>query len=140
MPGKRWLVKTDPAVFAFDDLSDLRRVAWRGVTQPLSLGHLERMRRGDEVFVYHSGSRREIAGTARVVKGAYVESDGGVAVDLAAVNSLRRPVALAEIKALAKAVPALADWALVRIPRIHVAPVPAAVWHRILSLSRRPAS
>ncbi len=48
--ANRWLLKTDPRALTFDDLVDRRVVTWRGVSQPLSLSHLKRMRRGDEVI------------------------------------------------------------------------------------------
>lgn len=133
----RWLVKTDPKVFAFDDLLARRAFTWRGVRQPLSLSHLWRMRRGDDVFVYHAGPERAVVGTARVRKGAHADPEADdpalAAVVLAAGGALARPVSLAELRAE----PSLADWIVVRIPRIHVAPVPAAVWRRVLALARR---
>lgn len=139
--ANRWLVKTDPSSFTFDDLLEDGAVTWRGVTQPLSLSHLKRMKRGDEVFVYHAGSQRRVVGVARVRKGAYPDPEaddaGALAVvDLSPVESLARPVPLAELRR----VEALASWDLLRIPRIHVVPVPAAAWRKVLSLSRRPAS
>ena len=135
----RWLVKTDPAVFSFDDLLERRAVTWRGVTQPLSLRHLASMRRSDDVLVYHTGARRAVVGTARVRRGAYPDPEATdpalVAVDLAVREALRRPVKLAELLTE----PRLAAWVLLRIPRIHVLPVPAGAWRTVLARSRRPA-
>jgi predicted RNA-binding protein with PUA-like domain len=133
--AKRWLLKTDPRSLTFDDLVQRRVVTWRGVSQRLSLSHLRKMRRGDEVLVYHAGNERRVVGTAKVRKGAYADPEDpeGTVVDVAPVGALARPVSLAELKAVAS----LARWELVRIPRIHVMPVPAAAWRKVLSLSRR---
>lgn len=131
----RWLLKTDPARFTFDDLLEARRTTWRGVRQRLSLSHLRRMRRGDEVLVYHAGSQRRIVGLARVVKGARPDPDDAdlSVVDIAPLAPLARPLPLAELREE----PALEGWALLRIPRLHVMPVPAAAWRKVLALSRR---
>ena len=133
----RWLVKTDPSRLTFDDLVEAGRVTWRGVKQRPSLANLRRMRRGDEVLVYHAGSRRAVVGVARVRKGAYpdpeAEGPGEVAVDLVPVEPLARPVLLTELRG----VKALSGWVLLRFPRLHVMPVPALAWRRVLSLSRR---
>ena len=133
--AERWLIKTDPTRFTFADLVEARRTTWRDVTQPQSLAYLRRMRRGDEVLVYHAGSQRAIVGRARVRKGAYVPDDdlGLHVVDLASGEALERPVTLKELRG----VTALSDWALLRIPRLHVMPVPAAAWRKVLMLARR---
>jgi predicted RNA-binding protein with PUA-like domain len=55
-----------------------------------------------------------------------------VSVKVSAVRQLPRPVSLAEIKSDA----ALADWDLVRLPRLSVLPVSEAQWNRVLELSR----
>lgn len=134
--AERWLVKTDPARLTFDDLVEAGCVTWEGVTQPQSLNHLRRMRRGDEVLVYHAGSQRAVVGLARVRKGAYVprEADDGLhVVDLAPVEALERPVALKTLRG----VRSLASWALLRVPRLHVMPVPAAAWRQVRRLAAR---
>ncbi len=133
--ANRWLLKTDPRALTFEDLLDHRVVTWRGVSQPLSRSHLKRMRRGDDVLVYHTGTQRSVVGTAKVRKGAYEdpEDPGAFVVDVAPGAPLARPVSLAELKADAT----LSRWELVRIPRIHVMPVPAAAWRKVLALSKR---
>jgi predicted RNA-binding protein with PUA-like domain len=136
--ARRWLVKSDPAHYTFERLARDGRVVWRGVTQPHALSHLRRMKRGDDVLVYHMAPQKAIAGIARVRKGAYPdpaarEGDDLTAVDLAPVRALPRPVPLAEIKRER----VLATWELVRVPRLSVMPVPARAWNKVLALSRR---
>jgi predicted RNA-binding protein with PUA-like domain len=55
-----------------------------------------------------------------------------VAVELKAVRSLARPVPLR----LIKRDPLLADWDLVRLPRLSVMPVTEVQWRRVEDLSR----
>jgi predicted RNA-binding protein with PUA-like domain len=134
--AEHWLIKTDPTRFTFDDLVEEGRVTWRDVTQPQSLAHLRRMKRGDDVLLYHAGSQRAVVGLARVRKGAYLPAHGGDGlhvVDLAPVEALARPVTLKELRG----VPALSGWALLRVPRLHVMPVPAGAWRKVLGLADR---
>ena len=133
MRHRGWLVKTDPRRFAFDDLRRSARTVWDGTRHPLALRHLRAMRRGDAVLVYHSGTQRAVVGVARVVRGAYRDRTGDWVVDLAARHGLGRPVRRVELAAL----PALATWELVRIPRLTILPVPGEAWRAVLQLAGR---
>ena len=110
----RWLVKTEPDDYSFQDLQKAGRDVWDGVRNHAALKHMRAMKVGDEVFVYHTGNVRSIVGLARVVAEAYpdpqADDEKWVVVDLEAVTPLPRPVSLAEIKAD----PAFSDWELVR--------------------------
>src|SRR5206468_1867240 len=74
---------------------------------------------------------KSVVGTARALSGAYPDPDDAsgkyVAVDIAPVKRLPRPVTLAEIKADA----AFKDFPLVRIARLSVMPVTDAEWARL---------
>jgi predicted RNA-binding protein with PUA-like domain len=74
-------------------------------------------------------------GVAKVVREAFPDqSDPAgrfVAVELAPVRALKRPVTLAEMKAE----PALADMAMLRQSRLSVSPVSKAEWDIILKLA-----
>ena len=97
---------------------------------------LRGMRKGDPVLYYHSGEDRAVVGVAKVLRSAYPDptaSEGDwVAVDIAPVKPLGRPVSLAEIKAD----PVLADLPLLRQSRLSVMPVSAASFRRILALAK----
>ena len=131
----RWLVKTEPDEYSFADLQRKGRDVWDGVRNNVALKHLRSMRRGDEVFVYHTGNARAVVGIARVVSEPYPDPASGdprhAVVDLEAVRALERPVSLAAIKAD----PAFAGWELVRNSRLSVMPVPGELWERILAMS-----
>jgi predicted RNA-binding protein with PUA-like domain len=55
-----------------------------------------------------------------------------VAVEVKAVRALARPVPLSEIQRD----PLLADWELVRLPRLSVMPVTDVQWRRVEELAR----
>jgi predicted RNA-binding protein with PUA-like domain len=129
----RWLVKTDPRLFAWEDLAEGPTV-WNGVRSPPALRYLAAFRKGDAVLLYHSGGRSAIVGLARALSDAYADPEGTsprhVAVDLEAEALLARPVHRRELVALA----ALAGWELVRVPRLTVLPVPPAAWRAVRRL------
>lgn len=125
---QRWLFKTEPSECSYGDLERDGRTVWDGVRNPLALSHLRRVRRGDEVLVYHSGRERAIVGLARVSRGAYPDPAAGdprrVVVDLRPLRAMRSPLSLARIKEEG----ALEHWDLVRLPRLSVMPVSAEQW------------
>ena len=94
------------------------------------------MKKGDRVFFYHTGKEKAIIGTATVSKTAYPDPDGKagslVVVELAAGKPLKRPVALAKVKADKR----FADMPLVRIARLSVQPVTDEQWEQIEAISK----
>lgn len=131
----RWLVKTEPNDYSFEDLQQVEKDVWDGVKNNLALKNMREMKPGDDVFVYHTGRVRAIIGIARVVSDPYPDPQSDdekiTVVDVAAVRPLARPVTLKEIKQD----DAFADWELVRISRLSVMPVPDALWERVLLLA-----
>lgn len=134
MTTQYWFVKQEPSDYAWPDLVRDGRTAWTGVRNPAARNHLRAMAVGDAVLVYHTGEEKAVVGRARVVRAAYpdptADGAGWVAVDLAPVGSLPRPVPLATIKAEAL----LRSIALVRQPRLSVAPLRGPEFTRLLRL------
>ena len=65
---RHWLMKTEPDVFAYDDLVRERRAGWDGVRNYQARNFMREMRRGDLVVIYHSNAKPPgAAGIARVV-------------------------------------------------------------------------
>ncbi len=126
-----WLVKEEPTHYGFDDFVKDRKAVWSGVRNALAQRHLRAMKKGDRVFYYHTGDEKAVVGIAKALSAAYPDPEDAsgkyVAVDLAPVKRLPRPVTLAEIKAD----PAFEDFLLVRIARLSVMPVTDAQWARI---------
>jgi len=88
-----WLFKTEPSDYSFEQLSKDGRTNWTGVKNALALIHLRKVRRGDEILIYHTGTVKSIVGIARAVTDAQGDS-----VEIAPVRALRRAVPLAEIR------------------------------------------
>ncbi len=134
--ARNWLLKTEPGDYSFDDLERDRRTTWDGVANNLALKHMREVRKGDRALVYHTGKEKSVVGVARIASDPYPDPDADnpriVVFDLEPDARLGRPVPLAEIKAD----PRFADFALVRISRLSVMPVPAALWKRLLSMGK----
>ena len=98
-----WLVKQEPESYSWDDFVRERGTSWTGVRNYTARNNLRKMKKGDEVFFYHSGEQRAVVGIARVEKIAYVDKTAREgdwsAVDLVPIRALSRPVTLSEIKA-----------------------------------------
>ncbi len=136
MPN-HWLLKTEPSTYSFSDLEREKRAVWDGVANPLALKHLRSMKRGDLVFIYHTGDERQIIGTAEVASDPYPnprENDPKMmVVDLKARERLPRPITLAEIKASQ----AFQDFELVRMGRLSVMPVSDSRWQKLCKMAAR---
>lgn len=130
-----WLVKSEPEDWSWDDQCAVNSEPWDGVRNHQAQNNMRAMTLGDEVLFYHSGKAREIVGLCRVVKAPYPdpadERGKFCLVDLAAVRPAQTPVSLADIKAI----PELANLALVRQPRLSVMPVDDDSWKLLTKLS-----
>jgi predicted RNA-binding protein with PUA-like domain len=135
MSASRWLVKSEPKTYSFDDLVRDGRTVWDGVRNNAAALHLKAMKLGDDVLFYHSNEGLAVVGIAKVAREAFLDpSDPAgrfVAVELAPVRALKTPVTLAEMKAT----PALAEMALLRQGRLSVSPVSETEWKTILNLA-----
>lgn len=136
MAGGRWLVKSEPSTYAWDDLVRDGGTCWDGVRNHAARNHLAAMRKGDLVLYYHSGEGKQVVGLARVRRESYrdptADDERWVAVDLEAVRPLAQPVSLASIKAD----PGLRGIPLVRQSRLSVMPIPCPAFERIVALGR----
>ena len=136
MPN-RWLFKTEPAAYSWQQLVSDGRTVWDGVRNALALRHLAGVTKGDEVLVYHTGDEKAAIGIADVTRDAYPDpkasDDRIVVVDIRPQRPLPRPVTLAEMRSSTR----LAGFDLLRLPRLSVMPVSAAQWTAILALAKR---
>jgi predicted RNA-binding protein with PUA-like domain len=130
-----WLVKSEPAKYAYADLVRDGKTVWDGVRNFAAAQHLKAMKVGDEVFYYHSQEGLAVVGVAKVVKEAFPDTSDPtgrfVAVELAPVRELKRPVTLAEMKAN----PALSALEMIRQGRLSVSPVRPEEWKTILTMA-----
>jgi predicted RNA-binding protein with PUA-like domain len=86
------------------------------------------------VLFYHTGKEKAVVGEMRVVSEPQAAKDDAraVAVEVEPVGALARPVSLARIKED----PRLAEWELVRLPRLSVMPVSEEQWKIVQEMSR----
>ena len=129
-----WLVKSEPEVYSWQQLIKDKETSWDGVRNYAARIHLRNMKKGDEVFYYHSNEGTDIVGIAKVANEFYqdptTDDDRWVSVKIKPVKAFKKPVALAEIKASKK----LQNMALVRIGRLSVQPVTEEEWNIILEM------
>jgi predicted RNA-binding protein with PUA-like domain len=129
-----WLVKSEPDAYSWQQLVKDKETSWDGVRNYAARIHLKAMKKGDEVFYYHSNEGTDIVGIAKVSKEFYqdptTDDDKWVSVMLKPVKALKKSVTLAQIKADKR----LQNMALVRIGRLSVQPVSDEEWNIILEM------
>jgi predicted RNA-binding protein with PUA-like domain len=132
----RWLMKTEPEEFSWNDL--VKRGAkgepWTGVRNFIARKHLKEMKKGDHVFIYHTGNEKQIVGVGEVIREAYKdpsdETGVFVATDVKALSPFKTPVTLATVKGDAR----FKDMPLVKYARLSVQPVTATEWAQICKM------
>ena len=128
-----WLMKTEPSTFSWDDLVRDKKTGWDGVRNFQARNNLKAMKKGDQAFLYHSMDDKAIVGIAKITKEHYPDPKDNewVAVEIAPVKKLKKPVTLAQIKADKR----FSDMVLVKSSRLSVQPVKEAEFDWIVSLS-----
>jgi predicted RNA-binding protein with PUA-like domain len=130
-----WLVKSEPSTWSWEDQVKAGTTNWSGVRNHQAAKNMKAMKKGDQVFFYHSGEGREIIGIIEIVKEYYPDPTDETGtfgmVDVKAVKKLPQPVTLKQIKKTK----ALQNMALVRQSRLSVMPVTEAEWKVIISLA-----
>lgn len=153
--SRRWLVKSEPETFSWDDLwkAPKRTTSWEGVRNYQARNLMREMRKGDLVFFYHSSADpTAIMGVCEVAREAYPDhtqfdrkshyydpkstkdDPRWFMVDLRAREPLPRPVTLAELRSTR----GLERMALLQKgSRLSVQPVAADEWKVIVDLAKR---
>jgi predicted RNA-binding protein with PUA-like domain len=130
-----WLVKQEPESYSWSDFVKDGKTSWTGVRNFAARLNLRAMKKGDQVFYYHSKTGKEIVGVAQVTREPYSDptaTEGDwTAVDLAPVKPLKKPVSLDTMKADK----ILKNMKLIKISRLSVSPVTREEFDRILELS-----
>src|SRR6476619_3574195 len=67
----RWLLKSEPDVYSYDDLVRDGREGWDGIRSYQERIYLRQMRSNDRAIFYHSNAKPPgVAGVCKIVKGA----------------------------------------------------------------------
>lgn len=133
----RWLLKSEPDVFGWDDLVAKGEAGeeWNGVRSFQARNNMIAMKRGEQGFFYHSNQGKAIVGILEIIAEAHPDSTADdpkwQCVDVRAVSPLKRPVTLAECRAE----PRLAGMVLVNNSRLSVQPVTDEEWAVVMELA-----
>ena len=128
---KRWLFKTEPESYSYDQLEAEKKCVWDGVASNQALKNLRSVKLGDEILIYHTGNEKAIVGLAEAVSDPYPDPNAPNADDehllVIALKPKRRvaiPLTLADIKANE----AFSEFDLVRLPRLSIMPISKEYW------------
>lgn len=119
-----FLAKTDPQTYSIEQLKADKRTVWDGVTNPQAAAFIRTMKKGDRVFIYHSGGESAVVGLAVVDSAPRPDAASPKCwvVDLKFARMVSPPISLAEIKTSGL----FNDWFLVRQGRLSTMPAPEA--------------
>lgn len=133
-----WLMKSEPDEYGWDDLVAEKEGTWDGVKNAQASNNMKKMRKGDQVFFYHSRQGLEVVGimavSAEHSPDITTDPDRWVVVKVVPVRKLNKAVPLKAMKQN----PALQSLAIIRQTRLSVAPVTNAEWDEILNMSQNP--
>lgn len=131
-----WLVKSEPSAWSWEQqvADGAKGTPWTGVRNHAAKLNLQKMKKGDRAFFYHSNEGKEIVGIVEIVREHYPDPTDAagkfVVVDVKAVEPMKRPVTLAQVKTEKK----LAEMALIKQSRLSVQPVTAEEWRTVCKL------
>jgi len=113
-----YLLKTEPSTYSFADLQREKQTTWDGVSNPVALRNLARMKPGERLVIYHTGDEKSAVGTASVLS-VDTSDASNPQVKIKAGKAIAKPVALAQ----AKASPLFSESPLARQGRLSVVPL-----------------
>jgi len=113
-----YLLKTEPSTYSFADLERDKTTTWDGISNPVALKNLARMKPGERLVIYHTGDEKAAVGTATVVS-VDASDQRNPQVKIKVGKSLSKAVTLAE----AKASDVFSESPLVRQGRLSVVPL-----------------
>jgi predicted RNA-binding protein with PUA-like domain len=129
-----WLMKSEPDEFGWDHLVAEGEGTWDGVKNAQASNNMKAMKKGDQVFFYHSRQGLEVVGIMEVSEehspDVTTDPERWVVVKVKPVRKLDKPVPLKAMKQN----PKLKDLAIIRQTRLSVAPVSKSEWDAILAM------
>jgi len=131
----KWLLKTEPTVYSYADLERDKKTVWDGVSSPGGLFHIKAAKKGDLVFIYHTGDEKQVVGIADIVSDPYVDPKANnprlYVFEIKPKQKLKKPVTLKQVKADKR----FKDSKLVNEPRLSVQPMLENLWDAIIKMS-----
>ena len=132
-----WLMKSEPNVWSINQQikAGNKGAVWDGVRNYQAANNLNKMKKGDLCFFYHSNIGKEIVGIVEVIKTSFIDPSDKerkfVAVKVRFKNRLKFPVSLENIKKNKD----LKGLALIKQSRLSVMPIDTKSWKIILKMS-----
>ena len=133
-----WLMKSEPDVWSLDQQkkAGAKGAAWDGVRNYQARNNLKKMKVGDLCFFYHSNIGKEIVGTVKVIKKAFVDKTDKkkrfVAVQVRFVEEFKAPISLKKIKKTR----AISHLPLIKQSRLSVMPIDYKSWKIICNMGK----
>lgn len=132
---QHWLMKSEPDVYGWDDLVAEGEGTWDGVKNAQASNNMKAMKKGDQVFFYHSRQGLDVVGIMEVSEehspDVTTDPERWVVVKVKPVRKLARPVTLKAMKQNLE----LEELAILRQSRLSVAPVTEKQWQAILAMA-----
>ena len=133
-----WLLKSEPDVWSLDNQmrAGAKGIAWDGVRNYQAANNLKAMKYGDLCFFYHSNIGKEIVGTVKVIKEAFLDKTDKkkrfVAVQVRFVEKFKSPISLQKIKKIK----AISHLPLLKQSRLSVMPIDSKSWKIICKMGK----
>ena len=133
-----WLLKSEPDVWSIKQQkkTGAKGAAWDGVRNYQARNNLKKMKVGDLCFFYHSNIGKEIVGTIKVIKKAFIDKTDKkkrfVAVQVRFVEEFKIPISLEKIKKTK----AISHLPLIKQSRLSVMPIDYKSWKIIYNMGK----
>ena len=133
-----WLLKSEPDVWSIEHQrkSGSKGVSWDGVRNYQAANNLKKMRVNDLCFFYHSNIGKEIVGTVKVIKEAFIDKTDKkkrfVAVQVRFVEKFNSTISLEKIKKNK----AISHLPLIKQSRLSVMPIDYKSWKIIYKMGK----
>ena len=133
-----WLLKSEPNVWSIEQQikAGLKGVSWDGVRNYQAANNLKKMRLNDLCFFYHSNIGKEIVGTVKVIKEAFIDKTDKkkrfVAVQVRFVEKFNSTISLEKIKKNK----AISHLPLIKQSRLSVMPIDYKSWKIICKMGK----
>ena len=130
-----WLLKTEPSTYSWDTLVNDEIGLWDGVRNHQAKLNLQKMKKGDLAFIYHTGDEKSIVGIAVLTEGPFPEpgAEEWTSVRIKAKKKLQKPVSLTTIKSDKR----LSQISLVKMSRLSVQALSKEDFDLILGLAEK---
>ena len=135
---KYWLLKSEPNVWSIDQQIKVgsKGVDWDGVRNYQAANNLKKMKFGDLCFFYHSNIGKEIVGTVKIIKEAFIDKTDKkkrfVAVQVRFVEKFNYTISLEKIKKNKD----ISHLPLIKQSRLSVMPIDYKSWKIIYKMGK----